>query len=65
MNLGEDAEIKPNIDMEENPLSKKNDGKIMLPDGTTKEVSFKEVRPNIYEINTRVEPMYPVILIIK
>lgn len=37
----------------------------LLPDGTTKEVSFKEVRKDIYEIDVRVEPMYPVFLIIK
>jgi hypothetical protein len=37
----------------------------MLPDGTTKEVSFKEVGKDIYEIDARVEPMYPVFLIIK
>jgi hypothetical protein len=38
---------------------------LMLPDGTTKEVSFKEVGKDIYEIDARVEPMYPVFLIIK
>jgi len=37
----------------------------LLPDGTTKEVSFKEVRKDIYEVDARVEPMYPVFLIIK
>lgn len=38
---------------------------LILPDGTAKEVSFKEVRKDIYELDVRVEPMYPVILIIK
>ncbi len=38
---------------------------LMLPDGTAREVAFKEVRKDIYEIDVRVEPMYPVILTIK
>lgn len=37
----------------------------MLPDGTTEEVPFKEVRKDIYEVDVKVEPMYPVFLIIK
>ena len=38
---------------------------LLLPDGSAKEISFKEIKKDIYAIDVRVEPMYPVILIIK
>ena len=38
---------------------------MLLPDGSAKEVSFKEIKKDIYAVDVRVEPMYPVILIIK
>jgi len=38
---------------------------LLLPDGTKKAVSFKEIKKDIYSIDVKVEPMYPVILIIK
>ena len=38
---------------------------LLLPDGTAKKVDFKEIKKDIYSIDVRVEPMYPVILIIK
>ena len=38
---------------------------MLLPDGSAKEVAFKEIKKDIYAIDVRVEPMYPVILIIK
>ena len=38
---------------------------LLLPDGTQRAVSFKEIKKDIYSIDVRVEPMYPVILLIK
>jgi len=37
----------------------------MQPDGFSKEVAFDKIGDGIYEIDVRVEPMYPVILFIK
>lgn len=37
----------------------------MLPDGTARAVAFKEIGKDIYSIDVRVEPMYPVIIIVK
>ena len=38
---------------------------LMLPDGTAREVAFKEKENGIYEVDARVEPMYPVFLTIR
>lgn len=37
----------------------------LQPDGSLKRVEFKEIKKDIYAVDIRVEPMYPVILIIK
>ena len=38
---------------------------MIMPDGSDAPVSFEAVGNNIYELDVRVEPMYPVMLIIK
>ena len=38
---------------------------LFMPDGSLEKLEFTEIKDNIYSINVKVEPMYPVVLLIK
>ena len=38
---------------------------LLLPDGTESEVTWQETADHIYSVDVRVEPLYPVILLIR
>jgi hypothetical protein len=59
--IGFDPMDSLDLYLEKSPISVE----LLLPDGTSKEVSFKEIKKDVYSIDVKVEPMYPVILIIK
>ena len=59
--LGVDPIEKPRIFLKNKPKSIN----IMLPDGSLATVEFEECEKNTYLLNTRVETLYPTILLIK
>ncbi len=61
VNLGFDPSDDLTLYLEKQP----KEIKLFLPDGTLSRVNFKYLSNEIYSIEAKVEPMYPVILIIK
>jgi len=59
--LGIDPEEQLYLNLEKDPESIK----IMLPDGSDTDVKFEAIGGGAYRIDVKVEPMYPIILIIK
>ena len=39
--------------------------KLLCSDGSLKELEWKEQQDNIYSVQTKVEPLYPVVILIK
>ena len=59
--LGFDPEETLNLYLDKEPSSVE----LFMPDGSLEKVEFTKTADNVYSINAKVEPMYPVVLKIK
>ena len=59
--LGFDPEETLNLYLEKEPTNVE----LFMPDGSLEKVEFTKTADNVYSINAKVEPMYPVVLKIK
>ena len=61
LNIGTDPDEELTLYLEKAPKG----AKMLNPDGTESEVEWESLGDNIYAFNTRVEPMYPVVLFVE
>ena len=60
-NIGFDPEERLTFFLEKEPIS----AKMLLPDGSYRDVTFEEAGESLYTFDAKAEPMYPTVLIIE